>query len=309
MRGEEGAQPRSGYRSNGKNQNNQGGNSSIQNEVASIKQELNEMRNAVSMLEQEKDSLRKAIRKLKLENEHMKKKYKNIQEKIGDTHADDSSPEIEQDYDDIGRDFILIGGIHDPFSLRYETKLKDANGIEHKSAERYYWYKMAETFNDKDAMKEILEADDFRAAEEAMKNIKEFKENEWNDVKLKYWEEGQRFKFSQNRNILNLLVMSDKTYIAFASQDKFYGTGWRKSREEANKPIYWDGENNGGKTLMRLRKEFKQNHEYKENEEEETRRKYNDLKRFTWRRLDPAKRQINGIRGRGRFRGGYSRRA
>lgn len=65
---DEGSQPRSGNRNNGKNQNNYGGNNSLQNEVASIKQELSEMRSTVSMLEQEKDSLRKAIRKLKVSN-------------------------------------------------------------------------------------------------------------------------------------------------------------------------------------------------------------------------------------------------
>ena len=46
------------------------------------------------------------------------------------------------------RNFFLIGGIHDPLSLRYEVVLRDADGIEHKSAERYYWYKMAELFKD-----------------------------------------------------------------------------------------------------------------------------------------------------------------
>jgi hypothetical protein len=38
------------------------------------------------------------------------------------------------------------------------------------------------------------------------------------------------------------------------------GTGWRKNRDEANKPILWDGENGGGKVLMRLRNEYKTTH-------------------------------------------------
>ena len=248
-----------------------------------------------------------------LENEHMKKKYKSIQIKLGDGQEDDSSAEIEQDYDEIGRDFVLVGGVHDPFSLRYEATLTDDKGLEHKSAERYFWFKMAEFFNDTDAMKAIREAPDFQSAEEAMKGIKDFKEEAWNEVRLKFWEEGQKRKFEQNRNILNLLIHSGKTYIAVASQDKvfclifigftcspfqFFGTGWRKTREEANKPVYWDGENQGGKTLMRLRKEFKQGHSFNENEEEETKRKYSELRRYVWRRIDPAKRQMNGLRGR-----------
>lgn len=150
----------------------------------------------------------------------MKKKYKHIQEKIGDGQDDNSDAEIEQDYDEIGRDFLLVGGIHDPFSLRYESSITDADGVVHKSAERYYWYKMAETFKDIEAKKAIQEATDFNAAEDAMKEIKDFKDDVWNDLKLKYWEEGQRLKLTQNRDILNLLIHSDKLYIAIASQDK-----------------------------------------------------------------------------------------
>ena len=150
----------------------------------------------------------------------MKKKYKSIQDKLGDGQDDDSSAEIEQDYDEIGRDFILVGGVHDPFSLRYEATITDDKGLEHKSAERYFWYKMAEFFNDADAMKAIREAPDFQSAEDAMKDIKDFKEDAWNEVRLKFWEEGQKLKFAQNRNVLNLLIYSGKTYIAAASQDK-----------------------------------------------------------------------------------------
>jgi ribA/ribD-fused uncharacterized protein len=311
----EGAQPRSNYgkpsggnrQQNGNNSGNNG-NFNAQQEINAMKQEMSQMHQTVDMLEQEKDSLRKAIRKLKLENEHMKKKYKRIQEKLGDNNdGDESAAEIEADYDEIGRDFILVGGIHDPLSLRFQANIKDANDVQHKSAERFYWYKMAEVFNDEAAKKAILEAASVQDAEEAMKEIKEFKESTWNEHKMKVWEEGQRLKLEQNRWIENLLVFSDKTYIAVATQDKYFGTGWRKNRDEANKPIYWDGENQGGKALMRLRKLFRQNHEWKENEEDETKRKYNELRRFIWRRVDPTKRfQINGhTRGprRGNFRG------
>jgi ribA/ribD-fused uncharacterized protein len=314
----EGAQPNgnnrqnSGYgkpnnRQNNGNTNNGGGNFNVQQELSGIKQEMSQLRQTVDMLEQEKDSLRKAIRKLKLENEHMKKKYKRLQEKVGDDHdGDESAAEIEADYDDIGRDFILVGGIHDPLALRFQANIKDAEGVQHKSAERYYWYKMAEVFNDDAAKKGILEADSVQDAEEAMKEIKDFKESTWNEHRMKVWEDGQRLKLEQNRWIENLLVFSDKTYVAVATQDKYFGTGWRKNRDEANKPIYWDGENQGGKSLMRLRKLFRQNHDWKENEEEETKRKYNGLRRFTWRRIDPTKRfQMNGhTRGqrRGTFR-------
>ncbi|KHN72610.1 hypothetical protein Tcan_18843, partial [Toxocara canis] len=95
-------------------------------------------------------------------------------------------------------------GMQDPLSLRFETAFRDERGIEHRSAERYNWYKMAEHFGDAETMAKILDAPTTIKAEEAMKEIKDFNEAKWNEV---------------------------------------FGTGWLKNRDEANKPIYWDGEN------------------------------------------------------------------
>jgi hypothetical protein len=37
---------------------------------------------------------------------------------------------------------------------------------------------------------------------------------------------------------------------------------------EANKPVFWDGENEGGKILMRLRDEYKETHKFNNKDEE-----------------------------------------
>jgi ribA/ribD-fused uncharacterized protein len=278
-----------------------------------IKQDAIQVRNAVLLLEQEKESLRRGIRKLKIENNRIKQKMKGLQDLVkqlkGTPKEDGSNFPLEAtlDYDEIGRDFILVGGIRDPLSLRYEAILKDTNGIQHKSAERFYWYKMAEKFNDKEAMRKILEAPNVIAAEEAVKEIKGFDENVWNKLKLAYWEEGQLLKLRQVPWIAHLLIVSGTTYIAAASGDKYFGTGWRKNRQESNQPLFWDGENLGGKSLMKLRHQLKKTHQWiGPNEEEEAKKKYNELKRTVWRRIDPAKRVVLSLRGvhRGGMRNG-----
>lgn len=279
----------------------------IQNEIMWIKQDAAQVRNAVILLEQEKDSLRKAIRKLKLENGRVKQKVKTLQETVyqltGNTKGENGvngASEADLDYDDIGRDFILVGGVHDPLSLRHEVVIRDADGVEHKSAERYYWYKMAVRFDDHEAAQKILHAPNVGAAEAAMKEIKNFDEDAWNKEKLKHWEDGQMLKLKQVRSISNLLVYSGTTYIAVASQDKCFGTGWRKNRQESNKPIFWDGQNEGGKILMKIRQQLKDGHSWLgPYEEEETQKKYRELQRFVWRRIDPAKRIQIGPVGRG----------
>lgn len=91
-----------------------------------------------------------------------------------DTDQADKASDIlddDFDFDDIG-EFLLIGGPNDPLSDQYRAPIRDAGGNEHKSVERYLWYKMAETFNDQDSMAKILNAESPSTAEEAAKNIK-----------------------------------------------------------------------------------------------------------------------------------------
>lgn len=123
-----------------------------------------------------------------MENVRIKQKVKRLVETVADLTGTSKEngvngvSEADLDYDDIGRDFILVGGVHDPLSLRHEVSIRDKEGIEHKSAERYYWYKMAEYFNDTDAMQKIQQASNVNTAEAAMKEIKNFDEESWNKV-------------------------------------------------------------------------------------------------------------------------------
>lgn len=293
-------------------------NMNIHNEIMMIKQDAVLVRNAVILLESEKESLRKAIRKLKLENGRMKLKIKTLNEKVAKLSNeeakdldDDKAPEADVDYDELNRDFYLVGGIHDPLSLRFEVAIRDKDGVEHKSAERFYWYKMAEHFGDDETKQKVLHAANVQVAEDAIKNIQKYDEIEWGKIKLDVWEQGQRLKLEQVRWIANLLVLTKSTYLAVASEDKFFGTGWRKNREESNKPVFWDGQNEGGKVLMNIRHEMKKTHEWTgPQEEEESNAKLREMMRFVWRRIDPTKRMMVGRPGMvgrgggGRFRGG-----
>ena len=94
-------------------------------------------------------------------------------------------------------------------------------------------------------MKKILKAANVADAEEAVKAIKTFDEAEWDkvviyymnhfsfylislfQVRLQYWEEAQRFKCEQVRWIACLLVMTETTYLAYASQDKVFHFTYR----------------------------------------------------------------------------------
>jgi hypothetical protein len=210
---------------------------------------------------------------LKLENSRVRQKVKRLQESLNEikgcpNDVGSDNDLADQDYDDIGHNFLLVGGVQDPLSSSFDSKIKDENNVEHKSAERFFQYMIADHFNDEAAKKKILEAVNSEAAETAVKNIQNFNEKVWNEHRLEAWKRAQKMKFDQHRDILNLLVLSKGIYIGVASHDKFFGTGWRKNREESNKPVFWDGENQGGKILMHLRDEYKETHTFVDKEEE-----------------------------------------
>lgn len=114
--------------------------------------------------------------------------------------------------------------------------------------------------------------------------LKNFKQDVWDNVKLKFWEEAQRFKFTQHRWLKSLLIKTGNLYLAVASQDKKYGTGWRKYRQEAGRTQLWDGENLGGKILMKLRDEFAETHVWNTpTEEQDALKVYNEHRPNTWK--------------------------
>ncbi|GMT32171.1 hypothetical protein PFISCL1PPCAC_23468, partial [Pristionchus fissidentatus] len=277
-------------------------------ELQWVKNDCTLIRNAVVLLEQEKDNLRQAVRKLKMENTHQREKMKKLQaevKKLGG-NAEETEEVEDMDYDDIGKNFILIGGAMDPLALRYEVAIRDDDGTEHKSAERYYWYKLADKFGDEEAKKRILTVANTHDAEEAMKGVKGFSETEWNKEKMEHWIRGQELKLEQVRWIACVLHETNDSYIAVAHQDKVLGTGWRKTREEASKPIFWDGENQGGKWMMKYRRETAAKIEYTgPQEKEDTVKKVQNLRKNAWRRVDQL--QMGSYRGgmSGGGRGGY----
>lgn len=78
----------------------------------------------------------------------------------------------------------MVGGVQDPLSPSFDAKIKDENNVEHKTAERLYFYLIADHFNDEAAKKKILEAPNSEGAENAAKGIQNFDEKIWNEVSL-----------------------------------------------------------------------------------------------------------------------------
>ncbi|KHN85681.1 hypothetical protein Tcan_09261 [Toxocara canis] len=72
-------------------------------------------------------------------------------------------------------------------------------------------YKMAEYFNDTEAMKKILAAKSNREVEKVANQIDGFDHASWNQKKQSVWEAGQRIKFEQTDWIAKLLCFELKS--------------------------------------------------------------------------------------------------
>lgn len=79
-----------------------------------MKDELTQVKNAVAALEIEKCCLRRGIYKLKVVNTKMKSKLAELRQAVASIREPVSNnlgpSEAELDYDDIGKNFILVGG-------------------------------------------------------------------------------------------------------------------------------------------------------------------------------------------------------
>ncbi|VDM48425.1 unnamed protein product [Toxocara canis] len=198
------------------------------NEIGWIKADIAQMRTAVALLEIEKYTLRNGIHKLKAINSRMKSRLSDLEKRVdglkGDFDVSSLDPsEVYVDYDKIGKNFILVGGAQDPFSAYFEVDIPDKEGIVYRSVLFYYCYKMAEYFNDTEAMKKILAAKSNREVEKVANQIDGFDHASWNQKKQSVWEAGQRIKFEQTDWIAKLLVCTGNSYIAVAERDKSKG--------------------------------------------------------------------------------------
>ncbi|CAI5445876.1 unnamed protein product [Caenorhabditis angaria] len=240
----------------------------LKKELEQQKKANAEVHNAVFLLQEEKTNLRVAVHNLKMRNAIMSRKIQKLKDRIKNEDESDDDFELIE-FDEIGRNFLMIGGRQDPLAFNYNIKFSDENGY----------------FNDKENQ-EIIQTAEYSKAEQAKNSIVAFDEQQWNQVKLQCYTKAQERKISELRSVQNLLILSDNMYLASCESDRYFGTGWRKQREESVRPLHWDGQNLGGVVLMKLRKKFAKTHKWQsENEQVEAENRFGELRKYIWRRI------------------------
>lgn len=153
------------------------------------------------------------------------------------------------------------------FTVEVVTDIKTGKKetIKFSSSEQYFMYLKAFHFKDSTTMKEIIKSgkssDDYKSLGREVKN---FNKNCWDAVSYDFMLEALNFKYTQNTDLLNILLNTEDAIIVEASPyDKIWGIGLGKSvnngktQSEWDNPLKWKGLNLLGFALMDLRDSIK----------------------------------------------------
>ena len=131
-------------------------------------------------------------------------------------------------------------------------------GMPFKSSEQAFMWCKAIHFNDIKIAEEILVALTPKKAKELGRLVKNFKQQEWNKVRLQYTVDVLVCKFGQNSSLKKtLLNTGSRSFVEGSPYDKIYGIGihWESPLclDEKN----WKGLNLLGKALDQVRETLK----------------------------------------------------
>lgn len=74
------------------------------------------------------------------------------------------------------------------------------------------------------------------------RQVKEFDEKEWDKIKYKIVLNGNFYKFSQNKEMMEILQSTgNKTLVEASPYDKIWGVGLDENNEKIFNPNYWKG--------------------------------------------------------------------
>ena len=143
-----------------------------------------------------------------------------------------------------------------PFSQWYRCRF-EAGGHAFHCAEQYMMHGKALLFDDADVAAQILTVDSPKKHKELGRKVKGFDDAVWKANRENIVMAGSRAKFTQNADLLALLLATKGTTLVEASPyDRIWGIGLSATDPKAQDPATWRGQNLLGKILTTLRDEL-----------------------------------------------------
>ena len=158
---------------------------------------------------------------------------------------------------------MSVIGFHNPdeqYGFLSNWYLSDftVDGVSFSSMEQYMMYQKAVVFKDKDIASKILKTDDVERIKEYGRQVSNYDDTVWNDVRQIVIYKGLLGKFKQNEELKKeLLDTGDDILAECAVSDKIWGIGLSMKDSNKNDIKAWRGQNLLGFALMLVRDELR----------------------------------------------------
>ncbi|MCA1594703.1 MAG: NADAR family protein [Acidobacteria bacterium] len=128
------------------------------------------------------------------------------------------------------------------------------DGVSYPTAEHFMMAEKARLFSDGDARAQILKAGSPKTAKQLGRQVKNFSELVWGEMRFQLVVSGNLAKYSQNHELREyLLGTGDKILVEASPVDRIWGIGLAADNEQAMNPERWRGLNLLGFALMEVR--------------------------------------------------------
>jgi len=134
------------------------------------------------------------------------------------------------------------------------------NGEKHKkhffNSEQYFMYMKAIVFGDYDTAEKILETKNPKKAKALGREVKNYDDKVWNEMRYKIMVDANKAKYGQNKELAALLTSEEfkgKGYTESSPLDKIWGTGLGENHPDSDDESKWPGQNLLGKALDEVR--------------------------------------------------------
>lgn len=150
----------------------------------------------------------------------------------------------------------FYGGCFSQWYMCNFVDIKD--DIKFNCAEQAMMYRKAELFNDTDIMKKILNSNHPKEQKALGRNVRNFDADVWNNAAKNIAYNNNILKFSQNSEILNMLLSTQNLIIVEASPiDTIWGIGRALDFPDIANKDSWRGTNWLGEVLTKVRDDLK----------------------------------------------------
>lgn len=128
------------------------------------------------------------------------------------------------------------------------------NEISYPTAEHWMMAEKARLFGDTEILEKIIHCQTPAQAKAFGRKVRNFDAAQWDIKKSEIVVEGNLYKFGQNQELKDFLLMTGERVLVEASpSDKIWGIGMNANHPDIEKPTHWKGQNLLGFALMEVR--------------------------------------------------------